>query len=59
MGDNRDEADGRFFGTRPLTDLLGRAVGVMWSWSPEFMKGPRWNRFGRAFIRTADAAPRL
>jgi signal peptidase I len=59
MGDNRDESrDARFFGTRPVSDLLGRAVGVMWSWSPEFMKGPRWNRFGRAFIRTADAAPK-
>ena len=59
MGDNRDESrDARFFGTRPVSDLLGRAVGVMWSWSPEFMKGPRWNRFGRAFIQTADAAPK-
>ena len=51
MGDNRDESrDARFFGTRPMNDLLGRAVGVMWSWSPELLKGPRWSRFGRAFI---------
>lgn len=54
MGDNRDESrDGRFFGTRPISDLLGRAVGVMWSWNPEFTKGPRWNRFGRKFITSA------
>jgi signal peptidase I len=54
MGDNRDESrDGRFFGTRPVSDLLGRAVGVMWSWNPEFLKGPRWNRIARPFIQTA------
>jgi signal peptidase I len=54
MGDNRDESrDARFFGTRPMTDLLGRAVGVMWSWNQEFFKGPRWGRFGRAFITSA------
>jgi signal peptidase I len=55
MGDNRDESrDGRFFGTRPVTDLLGRAVGVMWSWNQDFLKGPRWNRFGRKFITEAS-----
>jgi len=58
MGDNRDESrDGRFFGTRPVSDLLGRGVGVMWSWNQEFMKGPRWNRFGRKFITEAPSAP--
>lgn len=57
MGDNRDESrDARFFGTRPVSDLLGRAVGVMWSWNPQFAKGPRWNRFGRPFITNASAA---
>ncbi|MCC6128699.1 MAG: signal peptidase I [Acidobacteria bacterium] len=57
MGDNRDESrDGRFFGTRPIRDLLGRAVGVMWSWNPEFVKGPRWNRFVRGFITDAALA---
>lgn len=57
MGDNRDESrDARFFGTRPTSDLLGRAVGVMWSWNPEFTKGPRWSRFARAFITTANAS---
>jgi signal peptidase I len=58
MGDNRDESrDARFFGTRPTTDLLGRAVGVMWSWNQDFWKGPRWSRFGRAFITSAALAP--
>ena len=57
MGDNRDESrDARFFGTRPVRDLLGRAVGVMWSWNQQFFKGPRWSRIGRAFITDAHAA---
>jgi signal peptidase I len=57
MGDNRDESrDARFFGTRPVTDLLGRAVGVMWSWNQEFFKGPRWTRFARPFITSAHGA---
>ncbi|HPA52742.1 MAG TPA: signal peptidase I [Thermoanaerobaculia bacterium] len=65
MGDNRDESrDARFFGTRPVVDLLGRAVGVMWSWSPARADGsalsrlgrPRFSRFGRAFITSAPAA---
>ena len=51
MGDNRDESrDGRYFGTRPVTDLLGRAVGVMWSWNTQWLQGPRLNRFGRPFV---------
>jgi len=51
MGDNRDESrDGRYFGTRPITDLLGRAVGVMWSWHTQWLQGPRLNRFGRPFV---------
>lgn len=55
MGDNRDESrDARFFGTRPASDLLGRAVGIMWSWNQDFLKGPRWSRFGRAFITDAQ-----
>jgi signal peptidase I len=57
MGDNRDESrDGRYFGTRPMTDLLGRAVGVMWSWNPRWLQGPRLERFGRRFIADAHAA---
>ncbi len=57
MGDNRDESrDGRYFGTRPITDLLGRAVGVMWSWNPQWLKGPRLKRFAHPFISDARAA---
>lgn len=56
MGDNRDESrDARFFGTRPVADLLGRAVGVMWSWHPSFLEGPRWNRFVRPFVTDAGS----
>lgn len=59
MGDNRDESrDARFFGTRPVRDLLGRAVGIMWSWNQQFFKGPRWSRIGRPFITDVrDATP--
>ena len=54
MGDNRDESrDGRYFGTRPVSDLLGRAVGVMWSWHPHWLQGPRLQRFARPFITAA------
>ncbi len=54
MGDNRDESrDTRFFGTRPVRDLLGRAVGVMWSWNQEFSKGPRLKRTARKFVTNA------
>jgi len=57
MGDNRDESrDARFFGTRPEKDLLGRAVGIMWSWNTQFFKGPRWSRIGRPFITDAHGA---
>ena len=57
MGDNRDESrDARFFGTRPVQDLLGRAVGIMWSWNQQFFKGPRWSRIGRPFITDAHGA---
>ena len=57
MGDNRDESrDGRYFGTRPVSDLLGRAVGVMWSWNLEWLKGPRLKRFARPFITDAHRA---
>ena len=57
MGDNRDESrDARFFGSRPIRDLLGRGVGVMWSWNQQFFKGPRWSRIGRPFITDAHGA---
>lgn len=46
MGDNRDDSrDGRYFGPRPIADLLGRAEGIFWSWHPEIWKGPRLSRF--------------
>ena len=56
MGDNRDESrDGRYFGTRPVGDLLGRAVGVMWSWRSPWHRGPRLDRFGRPFLEEPAA----
>lgn len=46
MGDNRDDSrDGRYFGPRPISDLLGKAEGIFWSWNPAFWKGPRLSRF--------------
>ena len=48
MGDNRDDSrDGRYFGPRPISDLIGKAEGIFWSWNPAFWKGPRLSRFGR------------
>jgi signal peptidase I len=48
MGDNRDDSrDGRYFGPRPISDLLGKAEGIFWSWNPVFWKGPRLSRFAR------------
>ena len=50
MGDNRDDSrDGRYFGPRPITDLLGKAEGIFWSWNPQLWKGPRLGRFGHPF----------
>ncbi len=56
MGDNRDDSrDARYFGSRPVTDLLGKAEGVFWSWHPEIFKGPRLSRFGRPFASAPPA----
>ncbi len=46
MGDNRDHShDSRFWGTVPITDILGKAFILYWSWdSKEFR--PRWSRLG-------------
>ncbi len=46
MGDNRDHShDSRFWGTVPITDILGKAFILYWSWdSKEFR--PRWGRLG-------------
>jgi signal peptidase I len=50
MGDNRDDSrDGRYFGPRPIHDLLGKAEGVFWSWNPNLLKGPRLARFFHPF----------
>jgi signal peptidase I len=58
MGDNRDDSlDGRVFGSRPTKDLLGKAVGILWSWNPDVWKGPRWKRFGRPLPITPDGEP--
>lgn len=60
MGDNRDESrDGRYFGTRPVADLLGRAVGVLWSWRSPWSHGPRLERFGRPFLDEVDEGTSL
>ena len=53
MGDNRDDSrDARYFGPRPVADLLGKAEGIFWSWHPDILKGPRLSRFGRPFATT-------
>jgi signal peptidase I len=55
MGDNRDDSrDARYFGPRPVVDLLGKAEGVFWSWHPDLLKGPRLSRFVHPFA----SAPR-
>lgn len=55
MGDNRDDSrDGRYFGPRPISDLLGKAEGIFWSWNPAFWKGPRLSRF----VRPLATAPK-
>jgi signal peptidase I len=56
MGDNRDDSrDARYFGPRPVADLLGKAEGIFWSWHPEIFKGPRLSRFGRPFAKAPGA----
>ena len=50
MGDNRDDSrDARYFGPRPVVDLLGKAEGIFWSWHPDLLKGPRLSRFVHPF----------
>ena len=56
MGDNRDDSrDGRYFGPRPIHDLLGKAEGVFWSWNPNLLKGPRLTRFFHPFAKDPAA----
>ena len=47
MGDNRDQSyDSRFWGPVNLRDVLGKAVIIYWSRSPE-ERHVRWGRLGR------------
>jgi signal peptidase I len=56
MGDNRDDSrDARYFGPRPVSDLLGKAEGIFWSWDPDLWKGPRLSRFGRPLASAPKA----
>jgi signal peptidase I len=49
MGDNRDDSrDSRYFGPRPVSDLIGKAEGIFWSWNAGILKGPRLSRFFRS-----------
>jgi signal peptidase I len=46
LGDNRDQSfDSRFWGFVPLTDAVGKALIIYWSWDREAF-GVRWNRLG-------------
>jgi signal peptidase I len=46
MGDNRDQSyDSRFWGFVDLSDVLGKALFIYWSWDKE-ETGVRWSRIG-------------
>jgi len=46
MGDNRDAShDSRFWGTVPVTEILGKAFVLYWSWDAHAFS-PRWSRIG-------------
>ncbi len=50
LGDNRDNsADSRVFGLVERELIVGRAVGVVWSFDPEAWIDPRWERFFQGF----------
>jgi signal peptidase I len=50
MGDNRDNSlDSRYFGPVPEEDVIGRVVGVAFSWDwAEFKDGPKLDRIAKA-----------
>jgi len=46
MGDNRDHShDSRFWGPVPVTDILGKAFILYWSWDSQSFR-PRFSRIG-------------
>lgn len=46
LGDNRDHShDSRFWGAVPVSDILGKAFVLYWSWDGEEFS-PRWSRIG-------------
>jgi signal peptidase I len=56
LGDNRDNSlDSRYWGFLPESNIVGLAIVVYWSWSPELpvanivekMRSIRWERIGR------------
>ncbi len=54
MGDNRDDSqDSRFWGAAPLDAVEGRAVCVLWSWTPP---DRTFSGRGAAVRRTLDTA---
>ena len=50
LGDNRDNsADYRAFGFVHTDQIIGRAMGILFSLDPESFCAPRWQRFGSSF----------
>jgi signal peptidase I len=59
MGDNRDNSyDSRFWGTVAASAVLGKVIGLYWSWDRESMT-VRWSRIGRRIDneRSLDSKP--
>ena len=59
MGDNRDNSyDSRFWGPVAAEAVLGKVIGIYWSWDRE-NKTVRWSRIGRRVNseRSSDSEP--